>query len=305
MLSTDTLLGHDIDCDTIVEMPNSFFRGDGKLIDAAKKDKELEAAAKRNAAHVLQVIESSGGRDLEPEQPEQAIDRQEHRDLIRRAAAESGVLLKNNGILPLQKDTPLLLTGSFAKDALAHGGGSASLFAHRKVTPYEGFTEQFDSISFAEGLPAFVQVPLPSEQVFSSTGGKGTCLVEFHNPDGKLVESRHLTTTYLTCLDRYPKSLEEGWSATMTFDLTPLTSGEHILWVAAPALAKMYLDDQHIAETSANPHRRDDFMQLASHKLASQKLVKMEAGRTYKVRIEYASTQDVFLATDWPLNGIK
>jgi beta-glucosidase len=61
---------------------------------------------------------------------------------IRQAGARGMVLLKNEDqILPLSKEKvkgrTIALIG-YAKDALAHGGGSASVNAYYKVTPEEG-----------------------------------------------------------------------------------------------------------------------------------------------------------------------
>ena len=50
---------------------------------------------------MLRLIERVGGFDDPAIPAEQAIDRPEHRALIRRAGAEGTVLLKNDGVLPL------------------------------------------------------------------------------------------------------------------------------------------------------------------------------------------------------------
>ena len=73
---------------------------------------------------------------------EEAVDRPEHRALIRRAGAEGTVLLKNaNNTLPLKQETlkKVALLGPLADYAAAHGGGSASLNCHYKVSPLDAF----------------------------------------------------------------------------------------------------------------------------------------------------------------------
>ncbi|KAF2644813.1 hypothetical protein P280DRAFT_443852 [Massarina eburnea CBS 473.64] len=73
---------------------------------------------------------------------EQAIDRPEHRALIRKAGSEGIVLLKNErNILPIdvKKTKKIALLGPLAKYAAAHGGGSASLNCHYKVNPHDAF----------------------------------------------------------------------------------------------------------------------------------------------------------------------
>jgi hypothetical protein len=61
-------------------MPDSHFRGGGKLIEAAKGSKKVEAAVRRSAAKVLGLIKRAGGRHLQPELPERAEDLPEVRN---------------------------------------------------------------------------------------------------------------------------------------------------------------------------------------------------------------------------------
>jgi beta-glucosidase len=77
---------------------------------------------------------------------EQAVDLPEHRALVREAGAEGIVLLKNeNNTLPLDKSKlkKVAILGPLAKYAAAHGGGSASLNAHYKVTPFDALKQSF------------------------------------------------------------------------------------------------------------------------------------------------------------------
>ncbi|KAH7187935.1 family 3 glycoside hydrolase [Fusarium oxysporum] len=98
----------------------------------------------------------------------EAIDLPQHRALIRDVGARGAVLLKNDKeLLPLTpqkvKGKKIALIG-FAKEALIHGGGSAAIQAHYKITPWDALKEALSNtseISFAKGartqrcLPAF------------------------------------------------------------------------------------------------------------------------------------------------------
>lgn len=85
----------------------------------------------------LNLLKRVGKFDDRKDTPEeQAIDRPEHRALIRKAGSEGIVLLKNeNNILPIdvEKVNKIALLGPLAQYAAAHGGGSASLNCHYKV----------------------------------------------------------------------------------------------------------------------------------------------------------------------------
>lgn len=88
---------------------------------------------------------------------EQAINRPEHRALIRKAGAEGIVLLKNErGMLPfdLKRTRKIALIGPLAKEAAAHGGGSASMNCHYKITPWDAFHQRLGGqveLSHAKG----------------------------------------------------------------------------------------------------------------------------------------------------------
>jgi beta-glucosidase len=89
---------------------------------------------------------------------EKAVDRPEHRALIREAGGEGIVLLKNkDNILPLSPKSigRIAMLGPLAKYAAAHGGGSASLNCHYKISPYEAFKERLGSnieITHSKGM---------------------------------------------------------------------------------------------------------------------------------------------------------
>ena len=107
----------------------------------------------------LKLLKRIGKFDDRRETPkEQAIDRPEHRALIRKAGSEGIVLLKNDkNILPIDvKSTKkIALLGPLANYAAAHGGGSASLNCHYKVSPYDAFTERLGKqveITHSDGI---------------------------------------------------------------------------------------------------------------------------------------------------------
>jgi beta-glucosidase len=283
-------------------MPDSHFRGGGKLIEAAKGSKKVEAAVRRSAAKVLGLINRAGGRNLQPEQPERAEDLPEVRNLIRRAGAEGAVLLKNkDSILPLSTATPIAVTGAFASVALAHGGGSASLNAHRKVSPLDGIRDHFTHNQYAPGAPADLLLPLVS----STPEGENGCVVDFFNPDGTLIETRHLSSSYLSALDRYPTDLQPGWTAVLRFKLQPATTGRHSLQISSPAEAILSIDGRELCRTEESPARRDYFLQAVLHKIAARAEVDMVAGQTYDVSIKYTSNEDYLYATNYSLNGVR
>ena len=70
--------------------------------------------------------------------PKSVIACKKHTDLAKRAALESAVLLKNNGVLPLTPGKRIAVIGRYANRINVGDHGSSSVFAPYTVTPYEG-----------------------------------------------------------------------------------------------------------------------------------------------------------------------
>jgi len=106
---------------------------------------------------------------------EDKVDSPELRALLREAASNAVVLLKNeNSLLPLSSSPPksIAVIGSNAKVAFPSGGGSASLQATYTVTPLEAIQAQAKeigaSVDFAMGAAAFRFIPLLDPYLKSS-----------------------------------------------------------------------------------------------------------------------------------------
>jgi beta-glucosidase len=123
--------------------------------------------------------------------PEQAIDRPAHRALIRRAAAEGMVLLKNQGgILPLNLASlsSIAIIGPNAKTAQIMGGGSAQVNAHYAISPYDGIAARVGNratLGYEIGCTNHRQLPrLDGKLVEAGDGsGRGFTIVYYNSPD--------------------------------------------------------------------------------------------------------------------------
>lgn len=109
--------------------------------------------------HVLNFLERQKCFDDPTIPEEQAINKPEHQSLIREAGAKGIVLLKNrDGVLPLTKEKvrgKKVAVFGLAKECLSSGGGSASVSAHYKVSPWDALNSAWrdDNVElvFAEG----------------------------------------------------------------------------------------------------------------------------------------------------------
>jgi len=106
-------------CD--LEMPSSMGYQTNKVIQAAQYDEKLRNAVEDSAERMLKFI-------LEYQQNfHETYDSQAHHQVARQIARESMVLLKNDGILPLNRDDKIAMIGGFAFDMRYQGGGSSHI----------------------------------------------------------------------------------------------------------------------------------------------------------------------------------
>ncbi|QFZ21468.1 glycoside hydrolase family 3 C-terminal domain-containing protein [Saccharothrix syringae] len=109
-----------------LEMPSSGGTGRDALLAALDAGALDEAEVDRAAARVLELVAKA--------RPAAGAtyDEDAHHALAREAAAESAVLLKNDGALPLDPDGgPLAVVGEFARTPRFQGGGSSRVTATR------------------------------------------------------------------------------------------------------------------------------------------------------------------------------
>jgi beta-glucosidase len=139
-----------------LEMPGSGGINDGKIVEAVKNgildEKLLDKAVLRIVELILKSQENA--------KPGYTYDAAAHHQLARRAAAESAVLLKNEGgILPLLggKDTApaggktLALIGAFAEKPRYQGAGSSKINPFKLETPLEELRRAGFSAEYAPG----------------------------------------------------------------------------------------------------------------------------------------------------------
>ncbi|MGW2339937.1 beta-glucosidase [Streptomyces sp. NPDC001661] len=71
--------------------------------------------------------------------------------LARELAHRSFVLVRNSGVLPLRPDARVALIGAAARDARVLGGGSATVFPSRIVSPLDGLSAALPSLTYSVG----------------------------------------------------------------------------------------------------------------------------------------------------------
>lgn len=114
-----------------LEMPGPPARFGRELAAAIEAGEVPAKVLEDKNRRLLRLAGRVGALDDPDESEEQAVDDPADRALIRRAAVEATVLLKNDGVLPLRGEGAVALIGPMAKRLATQGGGSAHVEPHR------------------------------------------------------------------------------------------------------------------------------------------------------------------------------
>lgn len=128
-----------------LEMPASGGLSDEEIVKAVKAGtldvQVLDTAVERILNIIFKFVDNR--MDLE-------FDREAHHKLAAKVEEESIVLLKNEGILPLNADKKIAFIGKFANEPRYQGGGSSHINAS-KVTGALEAVRDFATVTYAQG----------------------------------------------------------------------------------------------------------------------------------------------------------
>jgi beta-glucosidase len=218
--------------------------------------------------------------------PFEVNDSAQNRALALKAAQESIVLLKNEkNILPLSKDLKnIAVIGPNADfvDALV---GNYNGVPSKWTTPLEGIRRKVSAstkVTYALGtnLTGEALVQVPSSTLTTTEGARGLKAEYFNNKDlqGEPVVTRvdeQLNFNWFTNAP-VPQLPTDNFSVRWTGVFTPPSSGTYQLGARVDDGIRIYLDDQLVVE---------DWRDRGAKTVA--KPVELEAGRKYKLRVEY------------------
>ncbi|KAL4806576.1 glycoside hydrolase superfamily [Aspergillus unguis] len=241
-----------------LEMPGpTRWRNVSDVLGAVKSGVVSEKTIDDRARNVLELLAKLNCYEDPTIPDERAIILPEHQKLIRSVGSQGLVLLKNEGeLLPLSKDKvvkkKIALLG-FAREGLIHGGGSASVNAHYRVTPEEGLRAALgDSVEFkyAKGAHTFRQLPLWTQDVVNREGQTGWTLDFFDTDD---INSKPASSSSSEQPNYIPIFVKQNWElvrASATY--TPTASGNHYLSMSGLGRSKVLIDGKVIYEQKEN-----------------------------------------------------
>ena len=277
-----------------LEMPGPSNVWGKALIDAVEASEVSEKLIDDKVKRILSVAEFSNRFQKPQIKAEQAIDQPKHRLLLRKAAADGMVLLKNEGSLPLKKNIKkLAVIGPNALEAQIIGGGSASLRPHYQIHPLEAVQERLGhetEILYSKGCHTHKYLPKINEELMEEKDG---FLVEYFDGnqfDKNLILEERLTGSKFWVFEGFAKdviSKEERPDISVRFSCTykPDISGLHEFEIFGIGKCRLLIDGNELIDNWTSMDPGEAFFTFGS---ASKKgVTNLQKGEAYKIEVQY------------------
>ncbi len=293
--ATDTVRSSTAGTD--LEMPGPR-RALGERVARAVRDGLLdERLVDAQARRLLHVFDRLGALDDPADVVERSEDRPEHRALAREAATSAMVLLRNDGILPIDFTSVrrVAVIGPNAARAQIMGGGSASLSVHYRIAPLDALRARLGEdveVVYERGCDTDRTVPpLGGNAIVRSDGTPGLDVAFYADPGygGEVVHRGRLATSRVLLLGAAHENVPaENFSLRATGTFTPEETGTHTFTLVQVGGARLLIDDEVVIDGVAEPPGRgSDFFGFGSEEV--ERDVELAAGTPVRVTIEYSS----------------
>ena len=215
---------------------------------------------------------------------EKQLDSSAHRELARRVADESMVLLKNDGVLPLKSVKRIALVGPLADQTsvlLGNYNGSTS----HTVTVLEGMKAEFPEakIAYVPGTQFLSnKADLVPATVLTTPEGKPGLTAEYSSRPTFDAKPTPLTSRVERSVNLNESTVPErakgvsGLSVQWTGSLNPTTTGDYLLGLSVDGFGRLLVDGREITTLWG--------------KNINLSLVHLEKGHPVKLEVHYGRT---------------
>ena len=282
-----------------LEMPGPAKTWGKNLVDAVKaglvEEKKIDEKVKR----ILTVAKFTD-RFNRKRISERSIDKKSHRKLIKKTAIEGMVLLKNEDVLPLDRNkiSNIALIGPNVKDSQIIGGGSAGLNPHYEIHPLEGVSnflkDEKVKIHYAKGCHVDKYLPAFEKDICYVQGKKEKGFeVEFFrgkNFDGEPIKRKVLNGNRFWALQGFAREFldeKERPELSVKFSTTykPSISGEFEFEVFSIGLSRIKINGKELVDNWSSQKKGEAFFGFAC--APKRNKIKLTKGKEYLVEVEY------------------
>ncbi|KAK9426911.1 glycoside hydrolase superfamily [Lipomyces doorenjongii] len=296
-----------------IEMPGpTRFRG-ANLGHAIISKKVTSHVLDERVRNLLELVNRVAPLGMPENAEEKMRDTPETAQLLRKIAADSIVLLKNdNNVLPFDRSKKIAVIGPNSKVATYCGGGSASLTPYYAVTPFEGISGKYtdpSSVSYTVGAYSHKLLPLLDSQIMCSDGSSGWMFKVFTSRDAAITGSAEpidqifLRSTNNFLGDYKHPQLQQPFYATFDGYFTPLVDGVYDFGIAVAGTAYLYVDDKLLVDNATNQSQGEYFFGMGS--VEESNSMQLMAGTTYHLKVLFGSvgTSKILNGSSTGMNG--
>lgn len=129
-----------------LEMPDCHGETDKQIVEAIKNGSLSMETLDKTVRRILELVEKYESQ----KQDNVSYDKEAHHQLAKKMACDSAVLLKNDGILPLQPNQKIAVIGEFASTPRIQGGGSSHINCFKVESAMDVLSSQ-PNITYAQG----------------------------------------------------------------------------------------------------------------------------------------------------------
>ena len=276
-----------------LEMPGPAKSWGENLITAVSDKEVSEDLINDKVKRILNVASFCKRFENPIRKPERSNDSKLKRKLLKEAAQEGMVLLKNDGILPMKKDIKSIgIIGPNAEKAQIIGGGSATLVPYHESHPVGSFQNNFSEktiIKSGKGCHTYRYLPEINKSLTKENG----FLVEYFNvTDNRndFISSKVLRGSKFWIFEGFAKDIigtEDRPDIFVKFSCTyvPDISGEHAFEIFAIGKSKLLINNEEIIDNWTDPLPGDAFF---AHGSSSKRGAShLEKDKSYQIEIQY------------------
>ncbi|CAN9343300.1 unnamed protein product [Alternaria alternata] len=237
---------------------------------------------------ILNMIKEAASSNIPEQAPEKPLNREKDRELLRRAATESIVLMKNDeSILPLNPDK-----------AIAVIGPNAAIAAYRRWA-YRS------SSTLLCGDPSAGYQPLLGHQLLTSHGKPGFDMYIYNEPptvaDRTPVDHYEFLNScgYFFNYENMKRIDGENWHVDISGRLVATDTGPYDFGVSVQGTANLYLDGKLVVDNTKDQQFGEGFFRAGTvEKIGTVHLTK---GESYHVLVHWAGAHTSELIKNSPL----
>lgn len=271
------------------------------LVEAVRSGRVAESAIDDKVLRLLRLAARLGALEGVPAAAEraEAWPAQEIAQLLREAAADGMVLVRNDGaVLPIDPGggARVAVIGQHARIARSQGGGSATVFPSYVVSPLDGIRAAFgpESVRYATGVRASdALLPVNESVVTDPVTGEPGVHVRFLSAEGETVLDEHRSVGRLAWLG--DPVLAETETVDVVARFRAPEDGTYRVGFAGLGVFRFEIDGETRSDGLFFPEGTDPFMAFLNPPKQSFP-VALSAGESVELHLQHRPQHQVGLA---------